>query len=70
MSHEANQSHTESRMDLLESIDVDVFIEHIDPDWQDHFMDTEQAYYHYSDPVSGLDPQKFFSAIRESGCKL
>lgn len=47
-------------------MDKHVFIEHVDPDWRDHFLDVDQAFDHY---VQYLSLQELAEAIHESGCR-
>ena len=51
---------------ILENVDQYVLIECIDPDWRDHFIDTEHALDFY---LSGISPRELSLLIRESGAR-
>ena len=60
---------------LLESIDADVFLEHIDPDWRDRYgrmegglayYDREQAFF---DICEHMSPRELIKNLDASGCR-
>jgi hypothetical protein len=51
---------------VLEKMDVQLFMEHLDPDWKDHYdFDTHIAFEQITEYMS---PAEIESAIKESGC--
>ena len=48
--------------DIMERLDVDAFIESIDPDWRDHFLTTDDALMHYK---KYMTPMEFKKAAEE-----
>lgn len=63
------------KQELLATIDVPCFLEHLDPDWKEHFTyyedgesyhDTERAFDFYTEY---MEPQELLAALKESGCR-
>ena len=46
----------------LEHLDIASFIEHIDPDWKDHFLTVDDAFRHYR---KYMTPREFRKAVEE-----
>lgn len=51
---------------IADDIDITVFVQHIDPDWSDHFATVDQAFDHYR---AWSTPKDFHDAVKESGCR-
>ena len=46
--------------------DEDVFLEHIDPDWREHFHDVDQGIDTYCfDQFTGMKPDEFLKVLKE-----
>jgi hypothetical protein len=60
---------------LLESIDIDCFLEHLDDDWRDRFSEIEGGYAHYDRErafafyTEDMTPAQFKTALDESGAR-
>ena len=51
---------------VLEGIDVHVFLEHVDPDWRDHYSyDKDIA---FEQMTQHMDKAEIINAIKDSGC--
>ena len=68
MSHKANDSAVDYMADFLEGIDVELFLEHTDPDWFDHYKcDAWEAYFQVTEHMS---VEQIHKIADEAECKL
>ena len=50
----------------IETVDLHILMEHIDPQWRDHFLDESQAFDYY---VQWSEPKWILEMINESGAR-
>ena len=67
MSHAMHVNWADYRNTVLESIDVEAFIVHFDPDWVDHYK--YDKWLAFDMMTEHMGPMEFNAALNDSGCR-